>query len=359
MKGTTIDQSALQQGVFLLGNMLIWAVLIGILAPRPLGLGNFSLTMFREADTLPFFIYGTLLNALMVYSYAHFALPQYFKNSSVAYLIGVNVMYLLVFLLGESLIDYLYTRSIYQVKGYDRPWFSFGEWIKLNLIVTTGLMLVGNMYGFTFGWFKSRRRQQELEQAKLKAELTALKHQINPHFLFNVLNSLYGLAFKNDDEDTAEGIAKLSQLMRYMLYESNVSRVPLLREVTYIEDFIDLQRLRLSERVDIRFIVEGELNGMEIAPMILIPFIENAFKHGISTVRESLIYIQITALNKKLQLQVKNPIHPGSRKQSESAPGGIGLANVRQRLEMLYPQGYKLEIDDANGIYEINLRIEL
>lgn len=351
--------SNVQQAAFLMGNVLVWVIAIVVMGPAPIGLNTFSTTLFRSADFLWFFVYGTLLNALMIYTYAHLALPRYLKTGSVLYLVGINLAYLLGFLLLESGLDFFYAKSIYVLEDYGRPWFSFTEWMQLNLVVDTGLMLVANMYGFTYGWFKSRRKQQELEQAKLRAELMALKHQVSPHFLFNVLNSLYGLAFKNDDEPTAEGIGKLSQLMRYMLYDSNAPEVPLEREVAYIQDFIALQRLRLPRQIEIEFEAAGDLQHRHIAPMILIPFVENAFKHGVSTVRPSRILIWLMGEEDQLHLRVSNPIHPGSKAQSESAPGGIGLVNVRQRLQMLYPGAHQLEIDEANGNYEVNLSITL
>ena len=220
-------------------------------------------------------------------------------------------------------------------------------------------MLIANFYGFTYGWFNTRQQRRSLEKAKLQAELLALKHQINPHFLFNVLNGLYGLAFQNDDEPTADGIARLSQLMRYMLYDSNASTVPLEKEVAYLRDYIALQRLRIHREVDILFESSSDLGQREIDPMVLIPFVENAFKHGISTVIASYVHISLILEGNELRFQVRNPMHPGGQSSSHGAVGGIGLQNVRQRLEMIYPEGYQLDIGPANGIYEVNLTLHL
>ncbi len=344
---------------YILVHLFFWGTFIAIFSPAPLGQGLFNLTLFRADDTLWFFLYGTFLNAVMFYSYVHLVLPKYLASGNVFYLIISNVLFLLAFVLMESGMDFYYMKMVYQVGNYDRAWSSFGEWMKTNLVFTGILMLVANFYGFTYGWFEGRRKQQDLEQAKLKAELLALKHQVNPHFLFNVLNSLYGLAFKNDDEPTAEGIAKLSQLMRYMLYDSNTSQVLLDREVTYIEDYIDLQRLRLPKQVEIDYQVQGSLKSQKIAPMMLIPFVENAFKHGLSTIRSSVILIHLFVSPKQLHMRVSNSVHPGSKAQTEGAPGGIGLQNVQQRLEMLYPNRHQLDIEQMNAKYEVNLRIDL
>jgi hypothetical protein len=337
----------------------VWGVLVFLISPAPLGLGQFRVGIFAPEDTLWFFLYGALLNAVMVYTYAHLALPRYLGHPSWGYLLGINLMYWLGFVLVESLMDTAYMETIYRLRSYPKHPYTLMEWAQANLVITGGFMLAANLYGFTYGWFMSREQQRELAQAKLQAELQSLKHQINPHFLFNVLNGLYGLAFRHDDEPTAEGIAKLSQLMRYMLYDSNSNRVPLQREIAYLEDYIALQRLRLSEQVTIEFGVHGQVAGKEIAPMILIPFVENAFKHGISTVYASLIHIDLTLTDETLRFQVRNPIHPSNLGQPHQVPGGIGLQNVRQRLALLYPQGHQLDILESNGIYDVRLAIGL
>jgi len=166
-------------------HVLFWAMLVFVFCPAPLGLGGFEVSIFRAEDTLAFFLYGTLLNAIMLYTYAHLALPRYLVNGSVRYLVLINGLYLLGFVLAESVMDFFYMKEVYLRGEYDRPWSSFEKWLTTNLVFSGSLMLVANFYGFTYGWFASRRRQQELEQAKLRAELSALKHQVNPHFLFN------------------------------------------------------------------------------------------------------------------------------------------------------------------------------
>ncbi|GAB4429116.1 MAG: sensor histidine kinase [Bacteroidia bacterium] len=337
---------------------LIWWGCIFILAPAPLGLGQFELAVFNPDDTLPFFLYGALLNAVMFYTYAHMALPRYLRRPSFSYFILINVFYLAGFTFAESLMDYYYMKHIYLEAQMSRNWTSFREWLETNLVITGSFMLVANFYGFTFGWFQSQQQQQALEQARLQAELSALKHQINPHFLFNILNGLYGLAFRNDDDETAEGIAKLSQLMRYMLYESNDSRVLLDKEIAHLENYIDLQKLRLDERTLISFTVEGQTGGRMIVPMVLIPFVENAFKHGVSAVHPSPIRIALRVEREVLRFEVQNSIHRST--PATAAPeGGIGLQNVQKRLDLLYKDAYNLLIDESDGLYTVHLTLTL
>lgn len=339
-------------------HVTLWLGLFYVLAPDPWGLGQFSIPLFRTDHTLPFFTYGVLLNALMIYGYAHIALPNYVKDSSAVYFLGANVLFLGGFVLIESLADFYYMKHTYIYYEYTEDWNSFGAWVTTNFVISGALMLGANFYGFTYDWFLNRARQRELEQEMLRAELMALKHQINPHFLFNILNGLYGLAFKNEDEETAEGIAKLSQMMRYVLYESNDTLVELDKEVAYLQHYIDLQRMRLNPKTEVAFTVQGEVQQQQIAPMVLIPFIENAFKHGVSTVHASTIKIAIQIEGDNLELLVENPIHAASQKPRKT-PGGIGLTNVQARLDMLYGESQKLEFGPIGDLYRVQLRLGL
>jgi len=349
----------IQRVIFASVHVVLWGMVIGVATPAPIGLGQFKMSIFHPEDLVNFLLYGFLLNALMIYSYAHLALPRYFRTNSLVYLVVINLAYLAFFIGLESVIDYFYMKTVYQQGEYAKYWNPFSQWLYTNAVITAIFMLIANFYGFTYGWFNTRQQRRTLEKAKLQAELLALKHQINPHFLFNVLNGLYGLAFQNDDEPTADGIARLSQLMRYMLYDSNASKVPLDKEVAYLRDYIALQRLRIHREVDINFDASQHFPGKEITPMILIPFVENAFKHGISTVMASYVHISLSMEDNRLHFQVKNPMHPGGQSSSHGAVGGIGLQNVRQRLEMIYPDSYQLDIGPANGIYEVNLTLDL
>ena len=221
---------------------IIWGVFYFILSPSPVGLGKFDIMMFNDTQTIYFLSYGFILSALMFYSYAHLALPSFLKTNQLKYFLVVNVVFLIGFSLFESIIDYFFELHALQKDGMQLIWKSFPSWLKTNLLINGLFMLAANFYGFTYGWFMDHNRRRVLEQEKLKAELSALKNQINPHFLFNILNGLYGTALKNDDEITAEGIAKLSQMMRYMLYESNDAKVPLEKEIAYLQNYIDLQK---------------------------------------------------------------------------------------------------------------------
>ena len=339
--------------LFISIHLLIWAGIFFLFCPEPVGQGLFSTKLFSPEENLWFFIYGFLLNVGIIYSYAHMALPIYLKINRIQYFLLINAAFIVGMTFFESWLDYFY-HHISSSKYLKTYW----SWVANNLVFTTIVLLAANLYGFTFAWFKDQRNRQALVQAKLQAELSALKHQVNPHFLFNILNGLYGLAFKNDDEPTAEGIAKLSQLMRYMLYESNSTYVPLAREIEYVNNYIDLQKIRTNGTTDIQFSVSGIVEGKQVAPMMFIPFIENAFKHGISTVQPSSIHIFMKVEDKQLTFKVSNPIHTSPFKHRDSV-GGIGLNNVVKRLDLLYKGTYKLFIDDTEDQFKVELTLAL
>jgi LytS/YehU family sensor histidine kinase len=197
-------------------------------------------------------------------------------------------------------------------------------------------------------------RQREEQEQHLKAELSFLRSQINPHFLFNSLNSIYSLALSKS-ENTPEAVVKLSGLMRFVLYESAGQFIPLQSELGYITDYVELQKLRTAENVNIRCDITGSPANLAIAPMLLITFIENAFKHGPGYTRRGFILIQISVNRKTLNLHVENTAYQG--KPAENP--GIGLGNVIRRLDILYNGNYSLNHKTENDIFTVDLRLEL
>ncbi len=195
---------------------------------------------------------------------------------------------------------------------------------------------------------------QKTKEAHLNTEISFLKAQINPHFLFNTLNSIYSLAIIKSDR-TPEAVVKLSSLMRYSITEANRAMVALSKELDYINDYISLQQLRLTAKVKLSYNVTGSPVGKEIAPFLLIPFIENAFKHGVNSEEDSDINISIHISDDELLLKVSN------RKvyvQTDKYSGvGLGITNTAQRLTLLYPGRHHLKIEDGDDDYFISLQI--
>jgi LytS/YehU family sensor histidine kinase len=196
-------------------------------------------------------------------------------------------------------------------------------------------------------------RYQLLRLEKIKSELNALKAQINPHFLFNSLNSIYGLSLINSNK-TSDSILKLSSLMRYVLSESNTDLVYLKQEIEYIYNYIDLQKIRLSDKTTIKYTTTGDIADQKVPPLLFMNFIENAFKYGVSNEVNTSIRIIIQIQQKQLTLIVKNDkICEGINEQISS---NIGITNIKKRLQLLYGSDYNLKINDSESIYEIELK---
>jgi two-component system LytT family sensor kinase len=203
-----------------------------------------------------------------------------------------------------------------------------------------------------------------LQRDNLNLELSFLKSQINPHFLFNTLNAIYARTADVDDH-AADLVMRLANLMRYSLYESNRERVVMTKEVDYIESYIELEKARFADKVVIDYELYGNPDHYFIAPLLLISFVENAFKHGTSRiVTPSFVYISIRLEGSKLAFVVRNsaPANKGTLnfpKKTNDHPGGFGLANTAKRLELLYPQKHTLTITQTDGQFEIDLQIDL
>ncbi len=201
-----------------------------------------------------------------------------------------------------------------------------------------------------------QRENAEKEKLQKEMELNYLKEQVNPHFLFNSLNSIYSLSRQKSPE-TPEVVMQLSELMRYQLESSKKDSVLLKEELEFLENYLLLEEKRLSKRCKVEFLIEGELMGLRISPMLLIPFVENALKHGAqSTNEESTIDISASIKHNTLHFSVVNS-KPSTVAASERK--GLGLENVRRRLNLLYPNAHELEIEDKEKEYRVNLTIDL
>jgi LytS/YehU family sensor histidine kinase len=203
-------------------------------------------------------------------------------------------------------------------------------------------------------WYKNEKIKNKIKTQKINAELSFLKSQLNPHFLFNTLNSIYSLANKKSD-DTTSAIITLSELMRYMIYETNNKFVSLQNEVDYIKNYISLQNLRLKDSSGVRFNVNGNLD-YNIEPLLLISFIENAFKYGTNFTGETNINIKLIVKENDLTLNVSNYI---SLKEKNNPDSGIGLENIKNRLNLLYPNTHTLKIEQSDNLYHVELVLKL
>lgn len=196
---------------------------------------------------------------------------------------------------------------------------------------------------------------------KSRADIDFLRSQINPHFMFNVLNTIYGTALQEGAERTAEAVQKLGDMMRFMLQENVQEKISLTREIDYLQNYISLQKLRIAQTpgIHVETDVEAPISTLSIAPMLLIPFVENAFKHGISFRGPSSIRIVLELKDTVLHLHVYNTVHERSSDDPEKNSNGIGLNNVKQRLELLYSRRHELIIQETKKDYFVHLNINL
>lgn len=197
--------------------------------------------------------------------------------------------------------------------------------------------------------------QKEMEKEKLNSELALLKNQISPHFFFNTLNNIYSLISVNA-EDSQKAVLKLSKLMRYLLYESDHGNTLLSSEIEFMKNYIDLMKLRMSDKVDLKVAFPSEFEDRYLPPLLFIPFIENAFKHGISYREMSFIEIALEADQKKISFICLNSI-PKRQENDSSSHQGIGLENVKKRLSLLYPDSHELIIDRSEKVFKVLLTL--
>lgn len=209
-------------------------------------------------------------------------------------------------------------------------------------------------------WQSEEELRLEQKQQQINSELTYLKAQINPHFFFNTLNNIYSLT-NIDVEKAKTALLKLSRMMRYVLYETEKTHTLLSKEIDFIKDFIELMRLRLSSKVNLKIEIPEKFEEASIAPMLILPFIENCFKHGISSQQESKITVLLKVDQKKLILTTKNSVFKSNENTPEGNASGIGLQNTKRRLDLLYGNNYELVIEDENpeNEYHVHLKINL
>jgi two-component system LytT family sensor kinase len=236
------------------------------------------------------------------------------------------------------------------------------KWPHMQLVMAVvflSILAIAAAYFFIKEWIRNDLTRSQAETQQLDTEIRLLRSQVNPHFLFNTLNNLFSMAQKRGHDELADSISKLSGMMRYMLYEGDTDTVPLQREIVYLEDCIALNKLRYADSevaVSFRHPAPAVAAGISIAPMLFVPFLENAFKHGVSIGHQARISLDISVEGKKLIFTCENTDHSSVKKLEK---GGIGLENVRRRLELLYPGRYELRTGPVSGIYTVNLQIEL
>ncbi|MCF3108802.1 histidine kinase [Niabella sp. CC-SYL272] len=305
--------------------------------------------------SLPYFFacvsVRVLLLILIAYFNLHYFLPRYLLKKrygaySVALLLSVAG-----YLTLQSLFDYyLYGYVVGPMRNSDLI-----EALSYNFFSTLWYLALMLALKLSMDWYDQQLLIQKITVEKLHAEVAFLRSQVNPHFLFNALNNLYALTLKKSDE--APGVVlKLSELMEYMLYESNEAYIPLEMELGYLHNYMELERLRTNHQADIRVHVEGVAERCFIPPFLILPLLENAIKHGLGRANgNAFLHLDIQIDGALTVILTNSTAHSTSAERK----GGIGLQNLKKRLELLYPGRYTLQTKEPPGVYIAFLKILL
>ncbi|MCU0355850.1 MAG: histidine kinase [Cytophagales bacterium] len=314
----------------------------------------------------------TINHALLTYLILYFLLPRYFfKEKYVLLFIGLVVCVFLSLLVSvfvsEVLVEGFHTMlgelASKHLRNSATANISSARRSPLGAALMAGLRGGLTIAGFATAiklskhWYLKQKALQQTEKEKLTAELQLLKAQLHPHFLFNTLNNLYALTLAKSDQ-SPEVVLKLSGLLSYILYECNVPEVPLKKEIQILKNYAELEQMRYGSRVEVSLNFTGDIEHKTIAPLLLLPFVENAFKHGSSEqIEQAWISLDLSVEEKILKFKLINSKNEDA--PMESNRGGIGLQNVRKRLELIYPGRHELKISAQNEIFVVNLTLEL
>ena len=301
----------------------------------------------------PLSISHYFLFPLIFYFNYFFIMPRYYKKGNIKLAWFGWILLLSTFILLRYLIQEVLFFHWLGIQNYFEG-TSISYYIFDNIYYGGILIVMSFLFWIIDDNFKSQKENLVLMEEKKTAQLAFLKNQVNPHFIFNTLNNIYSLVSSKSDK-ALPSIEKLSQLMRYMYKDSDAPQVSLQDELNYITSFIDLQSIRLSNKESIQYQFSENIGQYNIAPLLLIPFIENMFKHGVLNQVQKPLQINITIHNYTLELTTTNFINTLHKDDAS----GIGLDNVKKRLILLYPNKHKLIIEIKDNIYTTNLQIKL
>ncbi|WP_052444298.1 sensor histidine kinase [Flammeovirga sp. OC4] len=308
-------------------------------------------------------IIGFAIHIPLTYYHAYYLLPKFIPSKKyILYLLNLSgalvvMMYAKVFLTQQFLLP------VWPEAGTQAEIFSVNHVVA---IITGELYVLGitTSIALTRNWIINQKRTRELEKQNMMTELNLLKSQIQPHFLFNTLNNIYSLTLDKSD-DAPDAVIKLSELMSYMLYQKE-ARVLLSDEMYYMQNYLDLEKLRFGDRLHLTFEIEGDDDGVRVPQLLLLPFIENTFKHGTKNkLNEIDISLHLKISQDFITFEVENPnidqtplpFNLTTDTENKPKTGGFGLENARRRLGLLYGERYSLDINDGEKIFKVTLKI--
>lgn len=298
-------------------------------------------------------VFITMVLNLISFYLVYYFLPVMLKTRRRITVISTGLMLLILITAFRVPVEYGFWKLFGNMPEKDMIFKSAYIWNNFRLVVILGIYAA--LIGFMINWFESQKLRDERVNQQQASELALMRSQVNPHFLFNTLNNIYSLVYRKSDEAPG-AVMKLSSIMRYMLYDSASEKVPLEKEIEYLKSFIELQNLRTKSPDFVSLQIDGNTDGRTIAPMLLISFVENAFKHSSKNHRPGIL-IHLSALNGTIHFEVVN-YSKNSASGNFDPAGGVTLATIRRRLELIYPGKHNLLISRETETFRINLEIQ-
>ena len=315
--------------------------------------------LFRGRDSesinLPEYLhfFFTLVGVMAVFyaNYSYLVKQFLFTRRLWLYLLSNLLLFAAVIMLSQLLWSLLPTpvevvppEREFRVPTY---FYVFSDIIKYVFLTVLSVALKA-----TNSWYQIDAERKELEKHRSEAELQNLKNQLNPHFLFNTLNNIYSLIAING-EQAQEAVHELSRLLRYVMYDSSHTRVPLGKDIDFVRNYVELMRIRMPQHVDLQTEIHIEQPDILIAPLLFVSLVENAFKHGVSNSKPSFIHLDITADKTQIRCSIQNSYFP--KDEQDKSGSGIGLVNLKKRLDLLYPQNHELDCKQSDEMYSSTL----
>lgn len=340
----------MKRKTILLIHIFFWLYIVNQ-ALFPLYVGKYEESYLVNNGYLKDVFITTILNIISFYA-IYISFPYLLKFRVKIFTILSGLVLLLVLTAFRTPVEQLFWNILIGPGEKEMMINWINVWNNLRLVIIIGIYAV--LIRYMIKSFESQKLRDELINQRQASELALLRSQVNPHFLFNTLNNIYSLVYKKSDEAPA-AVMKLSSIMRYMFYDATSDKVPLEKEIEYLKSFIELQKLRIKNPDFVSLHIEGNAEGHSIAPMLLISFIENAFKHG-SRKQQPGIIVRLLALKDGINFEVINYLKKTTLSQNKYE-SGIGLINIRRRLELMYPDKHNLLISEDAETFRINLEI--
>ncbi|TKC04627.1 histidine kinase [Pedobacter polaris] len=345
MKKTTINYLHVGYWLLVLVQTLLVSLGTGVLGT------TFDWRLFSQI-VLPVKFLQVLSSAIFFYINYLFLIPVFLKKGNVIKYLPSLIATLLIF----TPLYYFLEQRLYPMIGWKSYDADLNFWFAVMITLSSNFIniFLAILLSYLMDWRTMRIQKEIIEKEQFKTELAFLKSQVNPHYLFNTINDIYALT-QQQSAEAPNALLKLSELLRYMLRESDDQFVPLSKEIIYLENVIELQKIGQKGLSFVNFEVVGEVNKLKIAPLILINFVENAFKHGTFNKKNNPINILIIIHEQLLHFQISNQINHVKKDKT----GGIGLVNVKRRLSLIYPEKHELTIHQLENEFIVDLKIAL